>query len=245
MNRPPNKLSVSYYKGDKMLPKYMTSVVNIKNTNIQQYEWLYSHTCEHRHRFTRHFNCFLTEYGIEERIGFLDIETSNLKANFGIVLAWCILDKDGKKLYSTYITAYDIASGDEDKRLIETCIAFMKTYDRLCGHYSTFFDIPFLRTRALIHKLSFPEQGTIYHTDVWKMAKKSLCLHSNRQNVIAESLYGKTEKTRISHPAWRQAMMGNEAASLTVLDHCKADVRELRRNFYTLLPFNRLTKTSI
>jgi len=228
-----------------MLPNYMTSVVNIKNTNAQQYEWLYTHRCLHRHKYTRHFNCFLTEYGIKERIGFLDIEASNLKANFGIILAWCILNEDAELLESSRITTKDLKSGDEDKRLIAECILTMRKYDRLCGHYSTFFDIPFVRTRALIHKLSFPERGTIYHTDVWKWAKKSLCLHSNRQNVIAESLYGKTEKTRISHPAWRQAMMGNEAASLTVLKHCEADVRELRRNFYTLLPFNKLTKTSI
>jgi len=227
------------------LPNYMVAVTNLKNTNAQQYEWLYTHRCQHRHRFTRHFNCFLTENGIKERIGFFDIETSNLKANFGIELAWCILGETGTKMQSSRMTAADVKSGCEDKRLITECVKAMKGYDRLVTHYGTYFDVPFQRTRAIIHHIPFPERGTIYHTDVWKWAKKSLCLHSNRQNVIAESLYGKTEKTRISHPAWRQAMMGNEAASLVVLDHCKHDVFELRKNFFTLLPFNRLTKTSI
>lgn len=230
---------------ENYLPHFMKTLTNIKNSTAQQYEWLYSHTCRHRHRYTKHFNCFLKEYDLQESIGFLDIETSNLKANFGIMLSWCILDLDGKILFSDYLKKNDVKSGDEDKRLLQSCINAMKMYDRLVTHYGIKFDIPFLRTRALIQKLKFPERGSIYHTDVWRWARNSLCLHSNRQDVIAESLQGKTIKTRISHPAWRNAMMGNEKAAHLVLDHNKKDVIELRRNYLALLPFNRNTKASI
>lgn len=121
----------------------------------------------------------------------------------------------------------------------------MLKYDRIVTHYGTYFDLPFLRTRALIHKLIFPPYGEIYHTDVWKMARKSLCLHSNRQDSVAESLQGKTIKTRIDHPAWRKATYGNKDAMEEVVDHCEHDVPDLKKNFYSLLPFNRLIKTSI
>jgi len=226
------------------LPMYMKGLTNIKNANSIQYQWLWEHGCEHRHRYSRHFNCFIKEYHITEKVGFLDIETSNLKANFGIVLCWCILAEDGT-LYKDWLTKEDVLSGDEDKRIISTCIDTMRTFNRVCGHYSTYFDLPFLRTRAIVHGLDFPKYGELWHTDVWRMAKTKLCLHSNRQDVVAESLQGKTIKTRISHPAWRQAMMGDEKAVMEVVDHCTKDVIDLKKNYNSLLPYCKILKSSI
>ncbi len=234
----------SKLKYTESLPTYMQGLSNIKLANSMQYQWLYTHGCKHRHRYSRHFGCFLKEFDIKERIGFLDIETSNLKANFGIVLCWCILDEDGT-IYEDWLTRDDVLSGIEDKRCVHTCIETMRLFDRVVGHYSTYFDIPYLRTRAMIHELEFPKHGELYHTDVWRMAKSKLCLHSNRQDVIAESLYGKTVKTRISHPDWRKAMMGNENSMMEVLDHCEKDVADLKKNYQTLLPYCRVTKSSI
>lgn len=491
----------------------MKGLTNIKLANSQQLYWLLTNKCKHRHNYVRHFNCFIKDYEIKERVGFLDIETSNLKANFGIVLCWCIL-ADDDTLYQDWLTKKDVLSGDEDKRVISTCIDTLRTFDRLVGHYScltpehrvltsdlrwtpasnlkpgdkllafeengvngkqrkfiesevlqnifvmeeccnielddgtiltctlnhpflrhdgigqgaghyewktaeqlmkalpskrhnqglsfnrilpvwkkastfeegwlsgffdgegsccqvfndngyqshynfainasqkpgetvkqccsyldklgfsystnyydpknpnilsinilggkdeklrflgqirpshllkqfdinkmgalrtkynkptkivdikpvgkrmvcalgttsetyfsegfashnTYFDIPFLRSRAIIHGLDFPKHGELYHTDVWRMAKTKLCLHSNRQDVIAESLQGKTIKTRISHPAWRQAMMGNEDAAMEVLDHCNCDVKDLKKNYNSLLPYCKILKSSI
>jgi len=226
------------------LPVIMKGLTNIKLANSQQLHWLLTNKCKHRHNYVRHFNCFIKEFGIKERVGWLDIETSNLKANFGIVLCWCILAEDDT-LYQDWLTKKDVLSGDEDKRVISTCIDTMRSFDRVCGHYSTYFDIPFLRSRAIIHGLDFPKHGELYHTDVWRMAKKSLCLHSNRQDVVAESLQGKTIKTRISHPAWRQAMMGNEDAVMEVVEHCNCDVQDLKKNYNSLLPYCKILKSSI
>ena len=229
---------------NKKLPGYMLGLINIKCANTRQYMWLYENRCEHRHRYTLHFNCFLKDYEISERVGFVDIETSNLKANFGLMLCWCILSDDNQ-MYSDTMTAADVKSGDEDKRVVESCIACMKTFDRVCGYYSTYFDIPYIRTRALIHGIPFPEIGSMYHTDVWKMARKVLCLHSNRQAVVAEALYGKTVKTRICHSDWRKAMTGNKKSMDEVLDHCERDVEDLRKNYYTLLPYYKICKSSV
>ena len=228
----------------KTSPKIMSGLMNINNANSQQLHWLLTHKCTHRHNYVRHFNCFIKDYEIVEKVAFLDIETSNLKANFGIVLCWCILDDKGD-LYEDWMSKTDVLSGKEDMRVVETCIETMLQFDRIVGHYSTYFDIPFLRTRALIHGLEFPVTGRLYHTDTWKMARKSLCLHSNRQAVVAESLYGSTVKTRISHPHWRQAMMGNVESMKEVVDHCEKDVQDLKKNYETLLPFCKPVRSSI
>ena len=52
--------------------------------------------CIHRHNGFDHPNCYDTEKGIIEKIGFLDIETSNLNADFGYVLSYCIKKLDGE-----------------------------------------------------------------------------------------------------------------------------------------------------
>lgn len=227
-----------------VLPSYMKGINKIKETSNKQFNWLRTHGCEHRHNFTNHFNCFLQQYDIKEKIGFIDIEASNLKANFGIMLCWCILDNDGN-LYEDWVTPQDIKKGIEDARVVSTCIDTMKQFDRLCGHYSSKYDIPFIRTRALIHGIEFPEQGAIYHTDVWRMAKDKLCIHSNRQDTVAEAILGSTVKTRIDQRAWRQAMMGNKQAMEEVVDHCQKDVQDLKSNFEALRPFVKLTRSSI
>lgn len=227
------------------LPRIMQGLTNYKRANATQLDWLLKNRCRHRHNYIRHFGCFLKEYDITERVGYLDIETSNLKANFGIVICWCILDKDTGDIYEDYLTKEDVTSGVEDGRVVSSCIDCMSHFDRLVGHYSTYFDIPFLRTRALIHKLKFPEYGELFHTDVWRMAKQKLCLHSNRQDCVAEALQGKTVKTRIDHPSWRKAVMGNAVAIKEVLDHCEKDVYDLKKNHLSLLPYCREVRSSI
>lgn len=226
------------------LPRFMQGLTNIKRASARQYDWLHSHRCSHRHKYTVHFSCFLKDYDVKERLGFLDIETSNLKADFGIVLCWCILD-DQNKMFDDSLSKKDIIADHEDKRVVQSCIEMMLTFDRIITHYGTYFDIPFLRTRSLIHGIKFPEYGQLWHSDVWKLARRSLCIHSNRQDCVAEALQGKTIKTRIEHPAWRKAAYGDAEAIAEVLDHCRHDVPDLKKNFYSLLPFNRLVNTSI
>lgn len=227
-----------------VLPKYMKGLSDIKKASNTQYQWLYEHGCNHRHRYTSHFSCFIKEFKVQEKIGFLDIEASNLKANFGVCLCWCILSDDDT-LYEDWITLEDIQEGIEDRRAIQTAVDTMKKFDRICGHYSTYFDLPFLRTRALIQDVEFPGYGEIYHTDVWRMAKKSLCLHSNRQDCVSEAILGSSVKTRIDVKAWRQSLIGDKKAMEEVVDHCRKDVTDLKKNFYRLLPFVKLTKSSI
>jgi len=230
-------------------------IKSLETATGEEMVWLRDHRCQkHGHRYTAHFNCYLNDLqagtaGKVERIGFLDIETSNLSPGFGIVLCWCIKDGSSDTVYYDYLTKEDVFSDNEDKRIIESCIGAMKKFDRIVGHYSSRFDIPFLRTRAVMHDnkhaLGFPKQGALIHTDTWIMAKTKFKFHSNRQNIIAETLFNETIKTRIDHRAWRRALQGNPAAIRESLDHCEKDVLELQENFEAMLPFYRLTKTSI
>ena len=77
------------------------------------------------------------------------------------------------------------------------------------------------------------------------MAKEKLCLHSNRQDSVAETLHGHSIKTRLDTIQWTRAMMGDESALKYVLDHCKKDVRELERNYNSLIPYVKKANRSI
>lgn len=505
-----------------MSPKQpKTKSRNLRDYTYEELIWLHENKCKHGHRYISHLNCWLNAGEIKpERVGFLDIETSNLSPAFGVVLCWCIKDRNSDTIYYDYLKKEDIFSDDEDKRIIETCVDTMKQFDRIVGHYSCLtpghraltedlrwidiadlktgdkllafeenpidnpqrkfvrsevlhnnlilkdcykiklsdgtsltatgehpflvkegigagqghykwrtveslyktlpskrhngginfnrvmdvwdtnntreagwiagffdgegstsqfwttqceqphysftisasqnqiinkdliqqtekylqtmnikysiseydkknhcscvnilgdkgqklkflgsirptkllrqfnveklgtlrssasnntkiieiehigpkmvcelgttsktyfvegfashncrFDIPYLRTRAVMHDrdtaLGFPRQGELIHTDTWLIARSKFKFHSNRQNIIAETLFNETIKTRIDHRAWRRALQGNTAAIRESLDHCEKDVVELQENFEAMLPFYKLTRTSI
>lgn len=208
--------------------------------------WLWKNRCKHGHRYLNHYNCYIEEVQQGERVGFLDIETSNLAADFGIVLSWCIkpAGKNKKILYGV-ISKEDLTSGDLDKRILGDCIDAMRKFDRLIGHYSSRFDFPFLRTRALYWDMDFPTYGEIIQEDVWDIARRVLKLHSNRQDSVSETILGKSQKTRFSARHWIMALQGDEEALKYVLDHNKKDVLDLEKNYNKLQQFTRKGRRSL
>lgn len=200
--------------------------------------------CKHGHNGIAHPACYANETHIVEKIGFLDIEFLGLQANYGILISWVIKPENSTKILFDCLRKKD----KDDKRIVASCVVAMRQFDRLVGHYgkNSYCDVPYLRTRALKHNLDFPKYKEIYFTDVYPMAKNLLKLHSNRQACISEALRGITEKTRIKANDWLDAIMHRDKKSLNyILEHNIIDVCELEKNFHTLLPFVKLTKTSI
>lgn len=207
--------------------------------------WLYRNRCKHGHRYLTHYNCYLNEKDLQEKIGFLDIEASGLKANFGIMLSYCIKPQGKKKILFDIINAKDMRRGTLDKRIVKKCVEDMSNFHRLVTHYGTRFDVPFLRTRALYWDLDFPEYGEIMHTDIYYYARRLLCLSSNRQGTIAETILHEDIKTRISPKYWIQALQGEKKALDYILDHNKRDVIQLEKNYEKLIKFGRKTNRTL
>lgn len=219
-------------------------LVPVEKLSKQEIIMLSKKRCKHGHSYLEHYSCYKTEHGGEERIGFFDIEASNLKANFGIMLSYCIKDSKSGEIFCDVITEKDLRNG-LDKRIVTHCIEDMRKFDRLVGHYSTKYDIPFVRTRALTLGLDFPTIGEINHTDTYYMAKRLLCLNSNRQGVVAEALTGEDIKTRIDPNRWIHALRGDKKALDYILDHNKKDTIQLEKNYNILVKFTRNLKKSI
>lgn len=200
--------------------------------------------CRHGHGGIQHYNCYLAAEGRKERVGFLDIEASNLKADFGIMLTWCIKVEDEDTIYYDAITPDDL-KGTLDKRIIDSLVEAMRDFDRIVTHYGSRFDIPFVRTRAIVHGLDFPQYKELMQSDTWRMARRLLALSNNRQDTVARALLGETVKTRIESKYWLRALQGDKKAIAYILEHNEMDVLDLERNYKKLAPYFPRSATSV
>lgn len=222
--------------------------IPIHRLSKQELIWMNKHFCkEHKHTFISHYQCYLKENPHQEKIGFLDIEASNLDANFGVMLSWCIKIKNGS-IISDVLDKNDFKGKSEfhvDKRIVKNLVNAISGFDRLVGHYSKKFDIPFIRSRALINKIEFPSFGSIAHDDTYYMAKFKLKLNSNRLESVARALLGNSEKTHLDGATWIAASRGNKKALNYILKHNKIDVIELEKVWNILKDFVGKKNTSI
>lgn len=211
--------------------------------------WLANHKCKHRHTYLEHYNCYLSECPeAEEKVGFLDIESSNLDANFGIMLSYCIKEKGSNKIYKDVINQNDIKKNPADKtdkRVVENCIRDMMRFDRVVAHYGRKFDMPFIRTRAIMCGVDFPCYGSLCMDDTWQWAKNKLKLNSNRLDTIVRALTGNSEKTHVDYKYWIGGVRGDKKSLNYILDHNIKDVIELEKIWTKLRDYVRINKSSI
>lgn len=172
------------------------------------------------------------------KVGFLDIETTDLRADWGYILTWYIKTEGKKEYYSGRINQKEILRGDFDKRVTRELLEAMSKYDVLWAHYGSDFrfDVPYIRTRAYSHGLEdlIPKKMELFIKDTYPLAKKKLKLSSNKLGNIAENLGIKEKKSPVSPVLWRLARIGNEEALDYVEEHNKRDVGVLEKVYKKL-----------
>lgn len=169
------------------------------------------------------------------RIGYFDIETDNLNADWGTILTWCIKEKDGPIAYSIN-TKKELFDEKFDERLVAEFLDELKKYKIIVGYYSTGFDLGFMRAKALHYGMEFPgyelikdeknnwaAKPELYHWDLYYTVKSKLKI-SRRSLDNACDYLGIEGKTPISKNAWRYAKYGNPDALEEVLKHNIGDV---------------------
>lgn len=180
-----------------------------------------------------------------ERVGFLDIETSNLKANFGIMLSWCLKLENGKVLYDVIRRDEATDRSKLDKRILLSLIDTLETVDTVVTYNGTRFDIPYLRTRCIMQGIkTFPTYGEKRHIDLYYQVKAKLSLHRKSLDAACEA-FNIVGKTPIDFQIWRDAKLGYKDALKKVLDHNKGDVVILEELFNIMLPFSKTTRRSL
>jgi uncharacterized protein YprB with RNaseH-like and TPR domain len=206
--------------------------------------WMASNRCKHRHLYICHPNCYEEENPSRRREGYLDIETSNLKADYGICYCYSIKVRGKDKFYERVITKQELRTC-LDKKVVQQFIDDLRKFDKTYGYYSSGFDLKFMRTRALYHGLVFPAYGEGYHKDLYFTAKGKLATSSKKLKVVAKTVLGNTQKTELEPRYWITAMSGDKKALDYIAEHCRYDVIDLELIHNKLEPFYKESDTSI
>jgi uncharacterized protein YprB with RNaseH-like and TPR domain len=208
-----------------------------------------NHRCKaHGHDYLSHYQCYLTENPCSEKRGYFDIETftSNYHADRGLLLCYCIKPLGEKKIIGRSITPEEIFNKKKgrDKQLVKECVEHMREFDRLYTWYGSWFDIPWIRARAVRHKIKFIGHGERLHKDLYVVGKKFKFSSKGLEN-MARQLLGSTRKTRFDYDRWLDAVLGDKKALNNIFQHCKYDVMDLADLHPVLAPYYVERDTSI
>lgn len=205
--------------------------------------------CVHRQPYLSHPNCLAQILHFEERIGFLDIETSNFTAPFGIILTWCIKKKNGEILEGCLQgDDFKEKSGYYDKRILQECIEAIKQFDRIVVYWGKDrrFDIPFLRTRAAMMGLVFPIYQETLVFDMYDIVRNKFRFGRNSLRSACSSLGIDSKETDINPKMWLDATVGrNKKAIGYILQHNREDVISTEKLWDRLNQFSNIPNTSI
>lgn len=167
-------------------------------------------------------------------VGYFDIEATDLDAEFGTMICWCIKDGRSDRIDSACITRKEATDKHKlDKRIIGEFWRAVDKYDLLFVHWgkNRRFDFPFCRTRAIYWGLQglLPERGTKFMSDTYDTARNKLKLKRNRLDNIAKFIQAKDSKTYLDPIIWSHARFGDQSSLDYIFEHCRADVLVLEQ----------------
>lgn len=119
----------------------------------------------------------------------------------------------------------------DDKELLEKFITVANEAHELVGHNGDRFDLPWIRTRCLFHRIPcFPNYTTL---DTLKQSRSKFRFNSNRLDYIAQYL-GVGEKSETGgFDLWKDIVLNNsQIAMKTMVEYCKNDVVILEKVFH-------------
>ena len=161
------------------------------------------------------------------RIGYLDIESTGLNADWGKLLTWCVKAKGGKIYFDT-IKKKDILSFKDDQRILRSLVKCMEdNFDHIVtwnGGFTKYgFDLKMILSRCVKYDIPFPLYGSLTETDLLIVARRRLKLASYRLEAVADHL-GIKGKTPIDKECWRKGAIGHTESIMEILRHNKGDV---------------------
>ena len=176
---------------------------------------------------------------VQMRTAIFDIEVTDFKTEgykgFLVCCSILSLDRDQPKTF-----AIRFEERGDDRRLLRDVLSELCTYDILSGHNIAAFDLPWLYSRALYHKVRgeiFPLRRWAYF-DTFQTAK-ALGLSTSKSLGNLSDFFGLNGiKTRIYPTSWSDVRSPYrqefDAALADIVHHCEHDVRANRKLFDVL-----------
>lgn len=170
----------------------------------------------------------------------LDIETTALYADLGVALCMSYESSEDPGVVHTlrtdHLNAKDWKRGvrGNDRELVKQANEVIRGHDIVIAHNGRFFDLPFLRTRAIVHRLApLPDMVII---DPVRVARSKFRFQRNSLARMLDTLGLSEKKTPLELSTWMDVLHnGTRAGMEEIVEHCEADVRALSG----LLPYVR------
>lgn len=149
------------------------------------------------------------------------IDYSNIIKERAIICI-CYKWEDDKQVYGL---TWD--SKQCDKKMLEEFIKVANQADELVGHNGDKFDLAWIRTRCLFHKIDmFPKYTTI---DTLKISRSKFRFNSNRLDYIAKFL-GIGSKIKTEFNLWKDIVLNKDKKAMDyMVKYCKMDVELLEK----------------
>lgn len=171
-----------------------------------------------------------------------DIESTALYADLGVVL--CMSYESSKEpgvirtIRTDELSRKDWKRGirGNDREMVKQANEVLRSHDILVAHNGRFFDVPFLRTRAM--KWGLAPLHDMVIVDPVRVARSKLRFQSNRLDRILDTLDIAERKTPLDLSVWMDVLHnGNPEAMDTIVEHCEADVAALSALTPHMRPF--------
>lgn len=119
-----------------------------------------------------------------------------------------------------------------DKKMLQKFIDIANTADEMVGHNGDRFDLAWIRTRCLFHRINmFPTYTTI---DTLKVSRNKFRFNSNKLDYIAKYL-GMGEKIKTEFGLWKAIVLHKDKAAMDkMVKYCQQDVKLLEKVYKEL-----------
>lgn len=165
-----------------------------------------------------------------------DLETSNLNADFSIILSACIKSYGQEPVVFRADHYHDWV----DDRANDACITRdiaeeLKKHAVIITHYGVYFDIPFLRAKMVKHNLEPLPQ--MFAVDTWQIARKNFKVSSRRLQGMS-NFFDLGEKEAVEGGLWMEAAYnGSTEAIDKIVAHNIKDVEILEKLACVSFPY--------
>lgn len=119
-----------------------------------------------------------------------------------------------------------------DKKMLLKFIEIANSADEMIGHNGDKFDLAWIRTRCLFHRINvFPVYTTI---DTLKLSRSKFKFNSNKLDYIAKYL-GMGEKIKTEFGLWKAIVLNKDKEAMAkMVKYCQQDVKLLEKVYKEL-----------
>ena len=121
-----------------------------------------------------------------------------------------------------------------DKSMLEEFVPILHEADEICGHNGDRFDIPWVRTRCLYHRI--PMMPGLVTIDTLKLARFYFRFPSNRLDAISQFM-NHGEKIKTDYELWKAVLRDDPKALARMGRYCKHDVNLLEEAQEVMDPY--------